>query len=515
MPISAFLICIAIAGEGIGAGPIECGMKKASSELAGAGSGAPAEGSVLPSVPASRPTAAAAPAPVPVPVVEVEEDVYRYEPANNGAGPFWCHGSTCLVRIGEDVLASGLETLKEFKPLNNCRWVLYRRTATGWERQQADQTGRTREPCPLAGFPDGRLFLSVNPALPRDREERQSLARPEILQFSAADPKAPFQTILPVWEGNPRFIDHSYRSFAADGPRGELVLFQNIEWNHAEWSFRDKDGKWVSGKLVWPWGAEYPVPQPIRVCYPNVALKNRAVHFCGVSDIDEPYPEWKAFKQQMPDKGGDFNGILARNWGCDFRRLWYAWSEDIASGKFRPWLELANRDKTCGFIRPGDLWIAADGAAHVVWTEQAIETRLREKFFPGAKQVYQLNYAVVSDGKVRSRRTLIETGEGISGELPNCPRFQVTPDGRLFVCYYVDGTDASGKPVSENRLIQIHGDTASPPVKIPLMHPISGSLPMMYFTATVRAGSPPSIFLDLLGQRADASQTISYARIRL
>ena len=37
------------------------------------------------------------------PVVEAEETVYRYTPADNGAGPMWCSGSTCLVRIGEDV----------------------------------------------------------------------------------------------------------------------------------------------------------------------------------------------------------------------------------------------------------------------------------------------------------------------------------------------------------------------------------------------------------------------------
>ena len=28
------------------------------------------------------------------PVVEVEEAVYRYQPADNGAGPLWCRGST-------------------------------------------------------------------------------------------------------------------------------------------------------------------------------------------------------------------------------------------------------------------------------------------------------------------------------------------------------------------------------------------------------------------------------------
>ena len=55
------------------------------------------------------------------PVVEVEEEVYTYRPANNGAGPLWCSGSTCLVRIGDAVFASGLETLADHKPLNNCR----------------------------------------------------------------------------------------------------------------------------------------------------------------------------------------------------------------------------------------------------------------------------------------------------------------------------------------------------------------------------------------------------------
>ena len=45
------------------------------------------------------------------PAVEIEEDVYHFEPSNNGSGPMWCHGSTCLVRMGDDCFASGIETL--------------------------------------------------------------------------------------------------------------------------------------------------------------------------------------------------------------------------------------------------------------------------------------------------------------------------------------------------------------------------------------------------------------------
>lgn len=436
------------------------------------------------------------------PIVEVEEDVYSYESANNGAGPMWCSGSTCLARVGADVFASGLETLANAKPLNNCRWLLFKSLAGGWQQVQADQTGRTREPCPLVGFPDGQLFLSANPTLVTNLETYSGPARPEILQFAASNPAAPFQKLLPAWEGAPRFTEHSYRSFAADGPGRELILFQNIDYTHAEWAFRDRAGQWIaSGKLKWPWGAEYDKPQPIRVCYPDVALKNRAVHFCGVSDIVEPYGQWRAFKKQL----------TGREWDYDFRRLFYTWTTDITTGKFNDWVELASRDKTCGWISPGDLWVAPDGAAHIVWTERALDERLREKFFPGQKQSHCLNYAVVRAGKVLSRRTLLLAEEGKSNEIPSLARLQVTPENRLLVFYYVGGTDPAGKPVSENRLMELYpsgGNSAQ--VKVPLKHPLSSC-----FTTTVRGGSPPSKTLELLGPRVAAPATVSYARVRL
>src|SRR6266850_3528296 len=57
------------------------------------------------------------PSPALQPVVEIEEEVYKYTSANNGAGPLWCSGSSCLVRIGDRVFASGIETLENVKPL--------------------------------------------------------------------------------------------------------------------------------------------------------------------------------------------------------------------------------------------------------------------------------------------------------------------------------------------------------------------------------------------------------------
>jgi len=435
------------------------------------------------------------------PRVEVEEDVYTYEPANNGAGPMWCAGSTCLVRIGDRLFASGLEMIPGIQPLNNVRWLLFTREPTGWRLVHRDEAHRTREPCPLAALPDGRLFVSVNPTLAVP-SAYNGPARPEVLQLNASAPDEPFQTLLPTWEGQPEFTEHSYRSFAADASAGELILFQNIGYTHAEWTFRDGAGNWsAQGKLVWPWGAEYDQPQPIRVCYPNVALQGRAAYFCGVSDIVEPYDKWRAFKKEL----------TGQEWDYDFRRLFFAWCPDITKGAFRPWVEVASRDKTCGWIFPCDLWVAPDGAVHLLWTERALDERLRERFFPGEKQRHQLNYAVLREGQVVLRRTLAEGGEGLSSETPGSGRFQVTPDNRLLVLYFVGGSDAEGKPVAENRLLEIRQDgTASDPVRVPLADPFTS-----FFTATPRAGSPPSNVLELLGECLRTQGTVRYARIRL
>lgn len=418
-------------------------------------------------------------------VVVAEEEVCSIQPADNGAGPMWCRGNTCIVRDHGRVVAGCIETIPDAKPLNNCLPVLYERTPEGW-KQVYKGKGRTREPSPLGLFLGQSVLMSINPTL-TEPDVYSGPSEPKILKF---DPSAltndPVE-IKPVWKGAPEFSEHSYRSFAVDGMNREMILIQNIGYNHAEWSFCDRDGVWSSqGELVWPYEEKYDKPQHVRICYPAVALHDRAVYFLGVSDIVEPYDKFREYKFKL----------TGRQWDYDFRRLFYTWSDDITTGVFHEWVELASRDHTCGWITPCDLSVSSNREIFILWTERAIDERLREEFFPNEKQRHTLQYGIVKEGTLTKSKVLVEWNEDTGGETPGGARFHRTEDNRLLVIYFVSGTAADGKPVSENRLVEIYPDgDHGEPVALNLRQPLSN-----FFTATQRAGCGPSHIIDLYGQ---------------
>lgn len=446
-------------------------------------------------------SAHAAPPPL-LPAVEAQELVYNYTPANNGAGPLWCYGSTCLARVGDRLFVSGLETLPDQKPLNNCRWVLYERTKQGWQRVQADEKGRQREPCPLAVAQDGRLFLSSNPTLTAPGTYNGS-AQPTVLQFATKTPAAPPKAELPSWTNPPNFSEHSYRGFCGDGKTGEMLLFNIWMYDLYYWSFRDRSGQWShNGKLPFPMGVEYEEPHPIRICYPEMALRNRQVHVMGVSDITEPVKAWREYKLILNE---------GRAWDYDFRRLFYTWTPDITTTPFQQWVEIASCEKTCGHITNLDLWLDKQDRAHVLWLEQSVwNPKVRDKFFPEVPLTYSLHYGIVDKGKVVMSRQLLIGGEGQSKLIPGYARLHATPDGRLFCFYYTYGAEENGQPVNENRIMELFPDGHhSEPVRVPLSEPFTS-----FMTATERGGSLPSNTLEVLGQ-SGATPAMSYARLSL
>jgi hypothetical protein len=162
-------------------------------------------------------------------------------------------------------------------------------------------------------------------------------------------------------------------------------------------------------------------------------------------------------------------------------------------------------------VFPCDLWVGPDGAVHLLWTERAIDERLREKFFPEEKQSNALMYAVLRDGEIALKLPILIAREGEAADQPQSGRFHVTADGRLFVLFSVRADRGEGESEPENRLVEIGKDGALGEVMtVQLKHPFG-----RFYTATWRIGCEASDVIDVYGTRTGARDTLAYARIRL
>ena len=421
--------------------------------------------------------------------VEVEEVITRYTPANNGAGPMWCYGSTVIARQGSDVFLSVIETGKDVPLLCNTRWQLWRRSVEGWKLAQAEKDYRQREPCPMVVFQNGPVFLSVNPST-EPAGTKYGPCRPLMLEFDPANPSVPAKTHTPAWADGTYFTDHSYRGFAADGAKGELLLLNiNARTSEQFVSYRDGSGRWhQKGTITFP----------IRSCYPQVALRDGAAHVMAIGDIVEPVKEWQKLKFEK----------LKRKWDYVFRRLFYTYTGDIRTTGFCDPIEIDTVEKTAGHIRNLDMYIDQTGAAHLLYTKQPHQYEfLRDKYFPGETMTVYLEYVTVKDGKVLSRRKLAERPSEPEGFEPSFGRFHIDSAGKLYVI--AAGTSVeNGQRTYGNFLGLISAGKNKPRFeRIELKHPFGN-----FFTNTPRGGSKPSDIIDIFGI-ADDSPNLRYARI--
>ena len=436
------------------------------------------------------------------PVVEIESDIYSFEPANNGAGPLWCHGSTIIVRTDDTVYVAGLETLPDQKPLHNCRWLLFQHQHDVWNLVYRDESGRTREPSPLGLLGNRELLVTCNPTLTLPGEYGGP-AEPTVYRFDTQDIKGKYTRELPVWKDQPRFTEHSYRTVVADGGHNEVLYIQNVGMDIAHMSLLELGEKWSGvGHIRWPYAGEYQQPQFLRLCYPNVIMRDRAVHFLGVSDVVEPIEEWKRSKYE----------ITGREWDYVFRRLFYACTPDIKDQPLGQWIEIANFDATAGHIQNNDIWLSLDGTAHLIWCETSTDARLRKQFFPNQNLVYSLKYLTIRNEKVQECQTLAQICDQEDGRRPQSARFHILSDGTLVVlASFVPNTPTSSQ-VAVYCLAEISAESTTLNwVDVPLFQPFSGT----FLTNTVRGGSAPSDIIDVVGISPNKGHTVGYARIRV
>jgi hypothetical protein len=409
-------------------------------------------------------------------VVEAEEIVTTYTPANNGAGPLWCYGSTVIARRGNDVYLSVIETGKDVPLLCNTRWQLWHRSADGWKIAQSEKEYRQREPCPVGIFQKGVVFLSVNPSI-EPPGVKYGRCRPLVLEFNPDAPADAAKIHQPAWADGAYFTDHSYRGFAADGVKGELLLLNiNAKTSEQFVSYCDSSGKWhQKGKIKFP----------IRACYPQVALRNRAAAVMAIGDIVEPVEQWRKLKFEK----------LKRKWDYVFRRLFYTYTADIRSSEFVTPIEIETVEKTAGHIQNLDLYIDQAGATHLLYLKRPHQYAfIRDKYFPGQPMTAHLEYIVVKGGEILSRKTLAETPQESRGLEPSYGRFHISSNGALWVITagtYTDGTERTFANFISRIL---PGQYSTKFVRIDLKHPFQ-----TFFTNTPRGGSEPSDVIDLFG----------------
>lgn len=424
------------------------------------------------------------------PIVEVEEVVTRYLGANNGAGPMWCYGSTVIGRISEEVFLSVIETGKDVPPLCNTRWQLWQRPDKGpWKIIQHEQECRQREPCPISVFPDGRVFLSVNPST-QPPGTKYGPCKPLVLTFDAANPAGAFAAEEPAWAAGTKFTDHSYRGFAADGKNGELLLLNiHSETGDQFVSFRNKQDQWQ---------AKGSIRFPIRSCYPQVLLKDKAAFVMAIGDIVEPNEEWKKLKFEKTKS----------QWDYVFRRLFFTWTPDIEKVSFAEPTEIDTVEKTAGHITNLDLAVDETGAVQVLYLRQPHQYDfIRDKYFPGERMTVTLEMLTIRDGKVAGKRTVAERTD-TGGLRPSYGRFHTDSKGKLWIVAagWMPNDD---KESFGNFLLDPEATGAAAIRQLGLQHPFRS-----FFTATVRGGSRPSDTVDLFGV-ADDDPNLRYARIKL
>ena len=423
--------------------------------------------------------------------VEAEEVVTRYAPADNGAGPLWCYGSTVIARQGDDVYLSVIETGEGVPPLCNTRWQLWHRSSNGWRMEQSEKQYRQREPCPIGLFENGPVFLSVNPST-EPVGTKYGPCRPQVLQFNPQNLSIEPKVHTPAWAEGSYFTDHSYRGFAADGVRGELLLL-NIHAKTSDQfvSYRDQQGRWhARGKITFS----------IRACYPQVALRDGAAHVMAIGDIVEPVEEWRKLKFEK----------TKRKWDYVFRRLFYSLSDDIGKTDFCAPIEIDTVESTAGHIQNLDLYVDGAGTAHLLYLKRPHQYDfIRDKYFPGQPMTAQLEYAMVRNGNVVSRKTLAKTGEGLGGFDPSFGRFHISRAGDLYVIVAGTGTEAGQRSFGNYVARVLSGEGKLKFERIQLKHPFRS-----FFTNTPRGGSAPSDVIDLFGT-ADDNPNLRYAQIRI
>ncbi len=439
--------------------------------------------------------------------VLADEIITTTIPANNGASPVWCVGAPLLVRETGTVWASISVTDPGAEPSCNTHWELWRRPEAGaWERIRRGPAASEREPCPLFLPEPDKLMLSIHPKILEwahsSTSEHKWYCQPAIAQFYPRDPSSQPTLLQPKFATSPLFHQNSYRGVGVDPTNGSFLMLGKDSTNHSHMTRRDRSGAW------------FPVAAPafpIKAEYSAIVLRGNEGHVFAIGDIVEPNAAWKAEKFR----------VLNDSWDFAFRRVFYAFAPDLATGRFEALLEVDSVDGTAGWAFNLDMVADGNGRIHLLWVRRNIQYGfLRDRFFPGTPIVEEVRHAVLEQGRILSTETLLRRevdGAFVAGTRMNVStgRFHQLPDGRLLAVLATDVEDSKKLSTRALLLQELDLDArASPPaVRVALKTP----LPVNWiFTNTVRGGSKPAHDLDILTTATrDSVVSVRYIHVHI
>jgi len=328
------------------------------------------------------------------------EQICETRPFENGSGPEWDRGNAHMIRVGDRVFITNAHVHADRLPFNHTTMELWEKKDGGpWRKVFEDDSGFQREPCPMAYLGGGLLAVTVNPtarSYAKDEPSRvvESVPMMHILDVSGEVKKA--DTIRLQWDAaQHRFLDHSYRSMAADPQTGDLFL-TNIDYNGEEehlFTLLDKDMHCrKTGRLRFPQ----------RSCYHNIAMKDGEVYLFAVQDIVEPNEEWKAYKRKM----------TGNEWDFDFRTIYLNYCPDIREGDFEPSQVVCHRENTCGWVANLDCCFDRNGDMLLLASQRNIaHAFMQEPFFPDTPLELCLEVFRYSHGRLVERTVVDSTTE--------------------------------------------------------------------------------------------------------
>ena len=440
--------------------------------------------------------------------VLADESITTTTKSNNGSNPMWCVGAPLLVRDKKGTVWASISVHDSEAPSYcNTHWELWRRPVAGqWERARKGTAATEREPCPLMLLNDESLVLSIQPKI-LERDISVSgvnvtwFCQPALAVYNPSAIEKEPRLWVPDFGVAAIFDQHSYRGAGVDSARGELLTMVIDRDDIYRPTWRDAAGTWHP--LA-------PITFPVRACYPEVVLRNRAAHVFAIGDIVEQNEEWKAEKFR----------VLKQHWDYAFRRLFYTWSPDLAAEGLRPPIEIDSADDTAGWMENLDMLVDAQNRVHLLWIRRNIQYDfMRDRFFPGQPITESVMHAVIEEGRVVARETLMHreltAGPMMNGHQFTGGRLHLLPDGRLFAVIVAKDTPA--EPTSGSGLyvqqLDLMGKSSAVPVRVPLA---TSPPERTFFTNTMRGGSQPSHDLDLLGTEThDGVISLRYIHVQI